>query len=917
MSMSRDGSPNAKAVHGGNSVVHFATNDTTNIVPIVRSNSLSSAGTMETSTFVDAFCNLEEIEVAFEHNPLDRHTSELFLTSEKHTNDLNDGEPSLIWTQTESDWQDLQSKLFYEQMEREELEKLYSQSCEEVRSLQQQCVTVLGLDSSLKKAIAEIDRLRKVPGAEYTDRDKELEDAKLQLEAWKIEVMQLRCDMSDKQDEHNQIRVQFELELDQRMEQFQKETVSKWEQALLQANDEIDQLKSCIKEATQEQQEESPLNFQREFLQLQFEYMQVQERLDATRAENLQICKEANETVEKLQLELQRLSEERHQLVLDLESSIEEQNRLRFSIKEDGKVPREELSKAVRQAVESRDRSIVDLRRKLSEMEEASKQSTEDHNWLTARLHVAQEEITLLQRKIVEQQQFQEKDLLSTQSQRNHAQAECKRLKTKLDAVHAEYQTAKIELESIRSQLTNLSDLTEQRIAMTSDLEKRILETESRLFHVENENSTLRQHLKDANRVIEMHRDENSRVNLAKVMGIGSTVDSTGSRDIVDEVPLEFMQIDDLEPREENDRNHRIDESEMQSNEILELSDKKKHQKPESLSKNLKADSIQMGSIMNHSEASHIDPTVQGGSSRHKVSSTPVESCEVKVVESDVPFSNLNNHPASDDLSPKLPNILQQDQKSAFGSKELESFERHIHSWPISWHDNDGRSKYGERDIIGYGSSPPKPMWPEMAKVALNFVIHFDDGADVPHPPSNQASTGLDNQHNLNLESWHDYGARAGFWRLHRLFTNKAIPCTVFAVGQALERNLPACRIMKDANWEVASQGYVLTDYRNLDADTLREHLRRTISIHQKLIGTSPSGVYLGNLTPESRSIVSRYFYYDSDSYSDDIPYWTMEDGKPHLVIPYSLSLNDKRFDWNNGYDDGVNFWEELVETLK
>lgn len=152
------------------------------------------------------------------------------------------------------------------------------------------------------------------------------------------------------------------------------------------------------------------------------------------------------------------------------------------------------------------------------------------------------------------------------------------------------------------------------------------------------------------------------------------------------------------------------------------------------------------------------------------------------------------------------------------------------------------------------------------------------------------------------------------------MFTQKKIPCTVFAVGMALERNPQVCKAMVDAGWEVASHGYRWWDYQNVDEDTEREHLERTIDIHSNLIGKRPLGFYQGKPNTNTRKLVVQEggFLYDSDSYADDLPYWTMEyENKPHLIIPYTLSENDMRFVSPSGFSNGSEFCQYLKDTLR
>lgn len=251
--------------------------------------------------------------------------------------------------------------------------------------------------------------------------------------------------------------------------------------------------------------------------------------------------------------------------------------------------------------------------------------------------------------------------------------------------------------------------------------------------------------------------------------------------------------------------------------------------------------------------------------------------------------------------------------------------------WP-GRHENDGKAKYGGRDTTGYARAAPNPNWPKRAKVALNFVINYEEGAEkcVLHGDNESekllseiaGAEAYEGQRHLNMESLYDYGSRAGFWRLHRLFGTKKLPCTVFACGMALERNPQACKAMMEAKpeWEVASHGYRWMDYQNVKEDEEREHIARTIEIHEHLLGKRPVGFYQGKPNVNTRKLVVEEggFLYDSDSYCDDLPYWNFEHGKkPHLVIPYTLSENDMRFVSSNGFSTGQDFSQHLKDTLK
>ncbi|KAL7485858.1 hypothetical protein ACHAW6_011446 [Cyclotella cf. meneghiniana] len=251
--------------------------------------------------------------------------------------------------------------------------------------------------------------------------------------------------------------------------------------------------------------------------------------------------------------------------------------------------------------------------------------------------------------------------------------------------------------------------------------------------------------------------------------------------------------------------------------------------------------------------------------------------------------------------------------------------------YPLSAHPNDALSQYSSRDLVGYAGEPPVVTWPNGAKVALNFVLNYEEGGEncLLHGDgeSEKLLSEIDNiahtpvgQRHANMESLYDYGARAGFWRLHDLLTRKKVPCTVFAVGMALERNPSACKAMIQAGWEVASHGYRWWDYQNVDEATEREHIRRTVQIHKDLLGVRPVGMYQGKPNVNTRRLVVEEggFLYDSDSYSDDLPYWCTEFGKskPHLIIPYTLSENDMRFAIPNGFSHGGEFAKYLKDSL-
>ncbi|MEL6333733.1 MAG: allantoinase PuuE [Cyanobacteria bacterium J06633_23] len=232
------------------------------------------------------------------------------------------------------------------------------------------------------------------------------------------------------------------------------------------------------------------------------------------------------------------------------------------------------------------------------------------------------------------------------------------------------------------------------------------------------------------------------------------------------------------------------------------------------------------------------------------------------------------------------------------------------------------------RDLIGYGQHPPHPQWPNQARLALQFVINYEEGGEncILHgDPASEAflsetvgASPLPGVRNINMESMYEYGSRAGFWRLHRLFTQRHLPVTVYAVAMALERNPDAGKAMVDAGWEVASHGYRWIDYQYVGEDTEREHICKAIEIHTRVIGSRPLGFYQGRLSPNTRRLVVEEggFLYDADSYADDLPYWNLDHGRPHLVIPYTLDNNDMRFATYQGFNSGDQFFTYLKDAF-
>ena len=232
------------------------------------------------------------------------------------------------------------------------------------------------------------------------------------------------------------------------------------------------------------------------------------------------------------------------------------------------------------------------------------------------------------------------------------------------------------------------------------------------------------------------------------------------------------------------------------------------------------------------------------------------------------------------------------------------------------------------RDMTGYGANPPLPNWPGRARVAVQFVINYEEGGENNILHGDHASEAFlseivgaqpypDARH-FNLESIYEYGSRAGFWRLHRLFTERDIPVTVFAVAMAMERNPDAVEAMLKADWEIASHGYRWIDYQFIPQQLELEHLHRAIEIHARITGGKPAGFYLGRTSPNTHRLCAEHggFVYSADSYADDLPYWERQYAKPLLMVPYTLDANDMRFATPQGFNSGEQFFTYLKDAF-
>jgi putative urate catabolism protein len=233
------------------------------------------------------------------------------------------------------------------------------------------------------------------------------------------------------------------------------------------------------------------------------------------------------------------------------------------------------------------------------------------------------------------------------------------------------------------------------------------------------------------------------------------------------------------------------------------------------------------------------------------------------------------------------------------------------------------------RDMRGYGANPPPANWPGGARTAVQFVINYEEGGENCVLHGDAASEAflseiigaqpIEGQRHMNMESLYEYGSRAGFWRLYRLFTQRKVPVTVFGVAMALERNPAAVAAMQAAGWEIATHGYRWVDYQHVDEDTERDHLRKAIAIHERVTGKRPLGWYLGRCSPNTHRLVAEEggFIYNADSYADDLPYWDQSFEVPQLMVPYTLDVNDMRFATAQGFNTGKQFYRYLKDTFR
>lgn len=232
------------------------------------------------------------------------------------------------------------------------------------------------------------------------------------------------------------------------------------------------------------------------------------------------------------------------------------------------------------------------------------------------------------------------------------------------------------------------------------------------------------------------------------------------------------------------------------------------------------------------------------------------------------------------------------------------------------------------RDMRGYGANPPHANWPGGANVAVQFVLNYEEGGENNILHGDAASEAFLSEipgaapwpglRHWNMESVYEYGARAGFWRLHQLFTDLDVPVTVYGVATALMRAPEQLRAMQQANWEIASHGYKWIEHKDMPAEVERAQISEAIRLHTLATGARPTGWYTGRCSVNTVDLVSEEggFDYVSDTYDDDLPYWREHQGKEQLIIPYTLEANDMRFGTPNGFNSGDQFFAYLKDTF-
>ena len=232
------------------------------------------------------------------------------------------------------------------------------------------------------------------------------------------------------------------------------------------------------------------------------------------------------------------------------------------------------------------------------------------------------------------------------------------------------------------------------------------------------------------------------------------------------------------------------------------------------------------------------------------------------------------------------------------------------------------------RDIRGYEEKTPHANWPGNARIALQFVVNYEEGGEncVLHGDKSSeyflseiiGAEAREGVRHMSMESLYEYGSRVGVWRLFKLFKDNEIPITIFAIAMALERNPQVVEVALKNEFEICSHGLKWIDYQSVPEEVEREHLHEAIRIHKKMAGERPYGWYTGRTSPNTRRLIAEEggFLYDADDYSDELPFWSKIEKTPHLIIPYSLDTNDMRFVSAQGFNSGDQFFNYLKDSF-
>jgi putative urate catabolism protein len=247
---------------------------------------------------------------------------------------------------------------------------------------------------------------------------------------------------------------------------------------------------------------------------------------------------------------------------------------------------------------------------------------------------------------------------------------------------------------------------------------------------------------------------------------------------------------------------------------------------------------------------------------------------------------------------------------------------------PRRWEEIEPVDYVPERNLVGYGPSPPDPLWPKRARVAVNFVINYEEGAEygvlegdthaetlLCDVPPSTAAPGLRDR---NVESLYEYGSRVGIWRVLKLFAERGVAPTVYVVGRALELNPAVGEKIAEAGCDTVCHGWRWVDYQFMDPRIEREHIARTVDVIERLTGSRPLGWYTGRPSLNTRRLVVEHgdFLFDCDDYNDELPYWVDVGGRDHLVIPHSFDTNDSRFARGSGLETADQFFAYLKDSF-